>query len=402
MLENSNTKISRRKIAIVLFNLGGPNSLSSVKHFLFSLFYDRAIINLPNPLRFILAKIIATSRNKKSQQIYSLIGNKSPILQETESQRAAITKKLRQTLDEDFKVFIAMRYFYPNSQEAVKKINKYNPSEIILLPLYPQFSSTTTGSSIKDFISSLYKNKFSISNKLQELIRYMNSIKAGWIFKYMNTKSCKTEQIHILKNEKFVYIKTVCCYPIDNEFIKSHLSLIKQSLKQLKDKEKFRMLFSAHGLPVKTIKAGDPYQWQVEKTVESLVSKLSIDNLDYKITYQSRIGPVEWLKPNTEDEIKIAGEESKSLIIVPIAFVSEHAETLVELDIEYRKIASKYEIKYIRIPALGINRLFINSLTKMVLNLTHCSSDVKHLICSSINKRMCPHNFTMCPYNLKK
>ncbi|MDR0329537.1 MAG: ferrochelatase, partial [Rickettsia sp.] len=159
MLENLNTKISQKKIAIVLFNLGGPNSLNSVKRFLFNLFYDKAIISLPNPLRFILAKIISITRNKKSQKIYSLVGNNSPILQETESQKAAITEKLKQTLNEDFKIFLAMRYSYPDSEEAVRKINEYNPSEIILLPLYPHFSSTTTGSSIKDFISSLYKNK---------------------------------------------------------------------------------------------------------------------------------------------------------------------------------------------------------------------------------------------------
>lgn len=362
MLENLNIKISRKRVAIVLFNLGGPDSLSSVKKFLFNLFYDRAIINLPNPLRFIIAKIISIIRNKKSQKIYSLIGNKSPILQETESQKFAITEKLKQVLDDDFKIFITMRHSYPNSEGTVKGINDYNPSEIILLPLYPQFSSTTTGSSIKDFIYYFQKNMYSNSN---------------------------------------IPIKTICCYPIDDQFIKSHLSLIKRSLKKLKNKKIFRILFSAHGLPTKIIKVGDPYQWQIERTVENLVYKLDIDNLDYKITYQSRVGPIEWLKPNTEDEIEIAGKEKKSIIIVPIAFVSEHVETLVELDIEYRKIADKHKIEYIRTPALGINRLFINSLTKMVSNLVDYGFDTKNLICSSINKRICPDNFTMCPCNLK-
>ncbi|WP_425363165.1 ferrochelatase [Candidatus Tisiphia endosymbiont of Hybos culiciformis] len=362
MLENLNTKISRKKIAIVLFNLGGPDSLSSVKQFLFNLFYDRAIINLPNPLRFILAKIISITRNKKSQKIYSLIGNKSPILQETESQKDAIIEKLRSIINDDFKIFIAMRHFYPNSKEAIRKINEYNPSEIILLPLYPQFSSTTTGSSIKDFVSSFQKDTHSNQN---------------------------------------IPIKTICCYPTDNEFIEAHLLLIKKSLKKLKNKDIFRILFSAHGLPTKIIKAGDPYQWQIEKTVENLVSNLNIDNLDYKITYQSRVGPVEWLKPNTEDEIEVAGKENKPLIIVPIAFVSEHVETLVELDMEYRKIADKYKIEYIRTPALGINKLFISSLTKMISNLVNGGEGTKNLICSSINKKICPGNFTMCPCNLK-
>ncbi|WP_341756896.1 MULTISPECIES: ferrochelatase [unclassified Candidatus Tisiphia] len=362
MLENLDIKISQKKnIAIVLFNLGGPDSLSSVKRFLFNLFYDRAIINLPNPLRFIISKIISIARNKKSQKIYSLIGDKSPILQETESQRFAITEKLKSTINDNFKIFIAMRHFYPNSKEAIKRINEYNPSEIILLPLYPHFSSTTTGSSIKDFLSS-FQNTYSNSN---------------------------------------IPIKTICCYPIDDQFINAHLSLIKESLEKLKNKNIFRILFSAHGLPTKIIKAGDPYQWQVERTVEKLVSNLNIDNLDYKVTYQSRVGPVEWLKPNTEGEIEVAGKENKSLIVVPIAFVSEHVETLVELDIEYRKIADKYKIEYIRTPALGINKLFINSLTKMISNLVDYGEETKNLICSSINKKICPDNFTMCPCNLK-
>ncbi len=366
MSENLNIKIPKRKIAIILFNLGGPDSLNSVKQFLFNLFYDRAIINLPNPIRFIIAKIISITRNKKSQAIYSLIGNKSPILQETELQRLAVIDKLKQELNEDFRVFIAMRHFHPNSKEVVEKINEYNPSEIILLPLYPQFSTTTTGSSIKDFVSSFHK------------IRGKN-------------------------NGQLIPIKAICCYPYDEQFIKSHIFLIKQSLKQLNNKENFRILFSAHGLPVKIIKSGDPYQWQVEKTVENIVSNLDIGNLDYKITYQSRVGPIEWLKPSTEDEIKIAGKENKALIIVPIAFVSEHVETLVELDIEYNNIASQYEIEYIRVPTLGINDLFITSLTKIVVNLVrqNHSKEIKNLVISSINKKICPANFSNCPCNLE-
>ena len=366
MLENLSTKISEKKIAIVLFNLGGPDSLGSVQKFLFNLFYDRAIINLANPLRFIIAKIISTTRNKKSQEIYSLIGNKSPILEQTELQRVAITNKLKELISEDFKIFIAMRHFHPNSKKAIEQINEYNPSEIILVPLYPQFSSTTTGSSINDFISSFFDKKQG-------------------------------------KNSAKVPIKTICCYPFDEEFIKSHSSLIRQSLKNLKNTENFRILFSAHGLPVKIIKSGDPYQWQIENTVEKVVSELGIKDLDYKITYQSRVGPVKWLEPNTEDEIERAGQENKSLIIIPIAFVSEHVETLVELDIEYSMIASKYKIEYIRVPTLGINELFINSLAKMILAVINRDDGdrIKNLIASSINKKICPANFTMCPCNLK-
>jgi ferrochelatase len=358
-----------KRIAIVLFNLGGPDNLKAVQKFLFNLFYDRAIINLPNPFRFIVAKIISITRNKKSQTIYSLIGNKSPILEETEQQRSALTDKLKQILDENFKIFIAMRHFHPCSKEVIAQINEYEPSEIILLPLYPQFSSTTTGSSIKDFLANFSKK--------------------------------------IKINFQQIPIKTICCYPFDDEFIKAHLELIKKSLNALKNKENFRILFSAHGLPVKIIKSGDPYQWQVEKTVENIISKLQIDNqfdnLDYLITYQSRVGPIEWLKPSIEDEIERAGRENKALIVVPIAFVSEHVETLVELDIEYNIIANKHKIEYLRVPTLRINNLFIHSLSKMILELVNqnYNNQTKNLIISSINKKICPAEFTMCPCNFK-
>lgn len=357
-----NSKI-QKKIAIVLFNLGGPDNLGSVKKFLFNLFYDKSIINLPNPLRFIIAKIISIIREKKSQQLYSLIGGKSPILYETELQKLAITEKLKQILPEEFAIFIAMRYSMPDSQEAVNRIIEYNPSELILLPLYPQFSTTTTKSSIENIKALLSKS-----------------------------------------NLRQIPIKTICCYPLDNYFINSHSFLIKKSLEKLKNKENYRILFSAHSLPEKIIRLGDPYQWQIEKTVEKILSEINITNLDYKIVYQSKIGPVKWLGPDTKDEIEKAGCENKSLIIVPIAFVSEHVETLVELDIEYINIANKYGIEYIRVPTLGTNNLFINSLASMIFNLIHHDNnqDVDNLTVSSINEKICPPQFTNCLYNYKR
>jgi len=343
---NTNNK---KKIAIVLFNLGGPDSLESVKPFLFNLFYDKAIINLPNPFRYIIAKIISTTREKKSQKIYSLIGGKSPLLQETEKQKLALSESLKQSIKEDFEIFINMRYTSPSAKEVVKQIEKYNPTEIILLPLYPQFSTTTTGSSVKNFSDNLNIN---------------------------------------------IPVKTICCYPTEEDFIKAHVSLIKEKLLGKNDKY-FRILFSAHGLPEKIIKAGDPYSFQVEKTVEDVVKELNIKDLDYKITYQSKVGPVEWLKPNTEDEIEIAGKQKKNIIIVPIAFVSEHVETLVELDIEYKLIADKYNIQYDRISTLGINKNFINSLTNNILKFINNTSD-KNSVTSASGTRICPSKFSKC------
>lgn len=336
----------KRKIAIVLFNLGGPDSLKSVKPFLFNLFYDKAIINLPNPFRYVIAKIISITREKKSQKIYSLIGGKSPLLQETQKQKIALLESLKKSTKEDFNIFINMRYFAPQVEKTIEEIKKYNPKEIILLPLYPQFSTTTTGSSVKNFLDNFNLN---------------------------------------------IPLKVVCCYPVEDDFIKAHVSLIKEKLFY----KNFRILFSAHGLPEKIVKAGDPYSFQIEKTVKAVVKELDIKGLDYKVTYQSKVGPIEWLKPNTEDEIEIAGKEKKDIIIVPIAFVSEHVETLVELDIEYKLIADKYKVQYIRVPTLRISKKFINSLTNIILRFIN-KTDKNFFVASSNGERICPGKFEKC------
>lgn len=317
------SKISK-KVAIVLFNLGGPDKLSSVRPFLFNLFYDPAIIRLPNPLRWIVAKTISILRDKIAQKIYSHIGGKSSILDQTQDQKKALSERLKEDNGIDFEIFIVMRYWHPRISEIVEDIEEYSPDEVILLPLYPQFSTTTTGSSVKEF------REYWSSN---------------------------------------IPVKTICCYSENDDFINAHISLIKESLNELNDKTNYRILFSAHSLPVSIIEAGDPYQNQIEKTVEKIVSRLGINNLDYELTYQSRATPVEWLKPSTEIEIELAGKEQKNLIIVPVAFVSEHVETLVELDIEYKEIAEKYKVEYIRVPTLGINNIFIEGLSKMIKNL---------------------------------
>lgn len=347
----------KKKVAIILFNLGGPDKLSSVQPFLFNLFSDPAIMRLPWLLRIILAKIISTFRNKHAQKLYALIGNKSPILEETQAQSLALGAKLKQMIDIEFEIFICMRYWHPRAEKIVKKIKEYNPTELILLPLYPQFSTTTTNSSINEFKKYFLKS-------------YSNN---------------------------HLPIKIICCYPYDKDFIKAHISLIKESIKKIPDEKKYRILFSAHSLPVKIIEAGDPYQWQVEQTVKNIIDNLNLPTLDYKITYQSKVGPIEWLKPSTEDEIKIAAKENKALIIVPIAFVSEHVETLVELDIEYKSIIDQYNIPYFRVPALGINEIFIESLAKIVINSLNTPSGI---ISNNSLRKICPAKFSGCPCNI--
>jgi ferrochelatase len=313
------------KIAVILLNLGGPNSLEAVKPFLFNLFYDKAIIRILNPFRWLLAKFISSRREKKAKDIYALLGGSSPILKNTEAQAEALKKKLGR----GYEVFICMRYWHPMSEEVARKIKEYNPDEIVFLPLYPQYSTTTTGSSVEDLQKALEKHGINAKQRIIE------------------------------------------SYQTNEYFIKSHVELIEDTLSSLRKDEaiqinNIKILFSAHGLPQKIIDAGDPYQKQVEETVAAVMN--SFKTIDHLITYQSRVGPLEWLKPDTEEEIIKAAKEGKIIIVVPIAFVSEHSETLVELDIEYGKIARDLGAQYFRVPALGVEKNFIECLTRLVTN----------------------------------
>ncbi len=309
------------KTAVILFNLGGPDNLDAVELFLFNLFYDPAIIRLPKPLRYLVAKLISKKRTPIAQEIYRKIGGSSPILKNTEEQARALEELLTGS-----RVFTVMRYSNPRSNEMVRQVKSYNPDQIILLPLYPQFSTTTSKSSIDDW-------------------------------------NIEAEKIGLK-----VPTRTLCCYYNEEQFIDAHVDLIRPYYERAKERAP-RILFSAHGLPEKIIKSGDPYQWQVERTVESVVAKLGITDLDYNICYQSRVGPLKWIGPSTDQEIMRAGKEGKIIILVPIAFVSEHSETLVELDIEYRKLAVENgALDYLRVPALGTSWYFIEALKSLCLN----------------------------------
>ena len=216
------------KKAVILFNLGGPDKLESVEPFLFNLFNDPAIISIPSIIRYPLAKFISKRRTPIAKNIYKEIGNKSPILELTQKQAESLESNLIKK--GDYKCFVIMRCWHPRASDIIKKVREYNPEEIILLPLYPQYSASTSGSSINEW----------------------NSL-------------CKKENYQ-------VKTKTICCYPTENNFLESHANLIKKTLKILENKN-FKLLFSAHGLPENKIKKGDPYQWQVEKTVEGIMSK---------------------------------------------------------------------------------------------------------------------------------
>ena len=334
------------KKAVILFNLGGPDSMDAVEPFLFNLFNDPAIISLPGIFRFPLAKLISKRRTPTAKAIYEEMGGKSPILEETTAQAKAVEKSLEQEEDE-YKCFIVMRCWHPRAEDVIKKVKDFNPEQIILLPLYPQYSNATSGSSIKEWLNV-----------------------------------CKKES---LRTET----KIICCYPTEKDFILSYANLIKEKIDNSNLAET-TVIFSAHGLPENKIKQGDPYQWQVEQTVNELVKKMSIKNLNYILSYQSRVGPLKWIGPSTDIVIKNEAQKNKIIVVVPVAFVSEHSETLVELDIEYKKLAIDNGSKgYLRVPAVTVNQDFINSLKSSILEASSGNR-----FTSSIK---CLEKFKKCP-----
>ena len=338
------------KKAVILFNLGGPDKLENVEPFLFNLFNDPAILNLPTFLRYPLAKLIANRRAPTAKKIYQELGGSSPILKLTEEQASALESKLNKDDNgSKYKCFIVMRCWHPRAENVVKEVIDYGPDEIILMPLYPQYSAATSGSSINEWQNICKKNNFEV-------------------------KTC-----------------TLCCYPTDNNFIQAHKDEI---LKKIKNLDNFKLIFSAHGLPEKNIKKGDPYQWQVEQSVDRIVKSLNIKNLDWILSYQSRVGPLKWIGPSTEDIIVENSKLGKQIVLVPIAFVSEHSETLVELDIEYKELADKNGCKnYIRVPALGKNENYIKAMSNLIINKQDYNFNGELFP----PKIQCPSKFKKCP-----
>ena len=310
------------RIAVVLFNLGGPDRLAAVRPFLFNLFRDKAIIDLPALARYPLAALISSARAKSAQANYALMGGASPLLPETTKQAAALEAELRRDHPTDeIKVFIAMRYWSPLAKQTAKAVTTFAPEELVLLPLYPQFSTTTTGSSLKD-----------------------------WKATYRGPGRSRD----------------VCCYPTAEGVVAAHGRAIRKVWTQAGKPKNVRLLFSAHGLPEKVIAAGDPYQAQVLATAAAVAGQLP-QLADWSVCYQSRVGPMKWLGPSTEAEVRRAGAEGKGVLICPIAFVSEHIETLVELDQEYAEIAKHVGCApYLRAPALGPDSGFISGLAEAV------------------------------------
>jgi len=313
------TRTARRKLAVVLFNLGGPDGLDDVQPFLRNLFSDRAIIGLPGLIRKPLAAFIAARREQSAQANYALMGGGSPLLPETFEQAGALQDALADAADE-IRVFIAMRYWRPFTEDAARDVAAFAPDDVVLLPLYPQFSTTTTASSFK-----------------------------AWREAYDGSG-----RVH-----------SVCCYPEAEGWIEAQVAAIGVQLAKAAG-QPVRVLFSAHGVPESVItKRGDPYQAQVEAGAAAIAQAAGLS--DWSICYQSRVGPMKWLGPSTPEAIEQAGRDGVGVIIVPIAFVSEHIETLVELDIEYAHLAADLGVTpYLRAGTAGVAPAFIGALAQAV------------------------------------
>ena len=313
--------MSKPRLAVVLFNLGGPDGQTTVRPFLFNLFNDPAIIPLPPVVRTLVAGLIAVTRNKAAKANYALMGGGSPLLAETRAQADALQAALAvQRPDLEVQVHIAMRYWKPFTEQAARDVAGFQPDRVVLLPLYPQYSTTTTASSLK-----------------------------AWRKAYRGSG----------------VVEVIESYQEDPGLIEAHATKIAETFEAAGSPENVRLLFSAHGLPQKVIDAGDPYETHVQRTSRAIAARLGW--VDWQICYQSRVGPMKWLGPSTPEAIAQAQADGKGVLICPVAFVSEHVETLVELDHEYAELAKEMGCApYLRAPTPGVEPAFIAGLARLV------------------------------------
>lgn len=316
------------RVGVLLLNLGGPEQLEDVRPFLFNLFSDPEIIRLPFPwLQKPLAWLISRLRSEKSQENYKQIGGGSPLRKITEAQAEALENRLAE-IGHQVQIYIGMRYWHPFTEEAMERIKRDKLKNLVILPLYPQFSISTSGSSFR---------------VLEEM----------W------------QSDYDLQQIQYTLIPSWYNHP---QYLAAMVDLIVQELDKCEAPNRVHIFFSAHGVPQSYVEeAGDPYQAEIEACTRLIMKTLNRPN-DYTLAYQSRVGPVEWLKPYTEDALEELGTEGvQDLLVVPISFVSEHIETLQEIDIEYREVAQEAGIKnFYRVPALNTHPLFIDSLAQLV------------------------------------
>ncbi|HEX6980650.1 MAG TPA: ferrochelatase [Alphaproteobacteria bacterium] len=341
------------RTAVVLFNLGGPDTPAAVQPFLFNLFNDPSIIGAPGPIRYMLARLIAARRAPVAREIYARIGGGSPLLANTEAQAQALRERLAAA--GDVRVFIAMRYWHPMSDAAAAAVKAWSPDRVVLLPLYPQYSTTTTASSVRAWHQAARKVGLTAPTT------------------------------------------AICCYAVESGFVDAMIDLLQPAYASAQAAGRPRVLFSAHGLPKRVVARGDPYQWQVEQTAAAIVRGLGIADLDWSVCYQSRVGPLAWIEPHTDAEVERAGRDRVPLVVVPIAFVSEHSETLVELDLEYRARATACGVPlYVRVPTVSTHPAFVAGLARLVTQAMEkdaggCMSQCGGRICPA-DRRGCPQS----------
>ncbi|MDZ8050897.1 MAG: ferrochelatase [Aulosira sp. ZfuVER01] len=318
------------RVGVLLLNLGGPDKLEDVGPFLFNLFSDPEIIRLPfRWLQKPLAWFIASRRTKTSQENYKQIGGGSPLRRITEAQGDALKEQLRD-LGQEANIYVGMRYWHPYTEEAIALLAQDNIERLVILPLYPQFSISTSGSSFR-----LLEKLWQENPKLQPLDY---TVIPSWYKQ--------------------------------SSYLQAMAELIAQELDQFPNPDEVHIFFSAHGVPKSYVEeAGDPYQQEIEECTVLIMRTLNRPNT-HTLAYQSRVGPVEWLQPYTEDALKELGAKGvKDLVVVPISFVSEHIETLQEIDIEYREIAEEAGIhNFRRVPAPNTHPVFIRALADLVID----------------------------------
>ena len=319
---------SKKLIGVLLFNLGGPETLDDVKPFLFNLFSDPDIIRLPwRALQKPLAWLISTLRYKLSRGYYEKIGGGSPLRRITDEQARALEKALaRRNLTA--RAYVGMRYWQPFLEDAIEAIRRDEISYLVVLPLYPQFSISTTGSSL---------------NRMNALI---------------GANGAAARRVSVIEK-----------WHDDPNYLDALTATIDEQLVSFPDQNPSRVhiVFSAHSVPVRYIEEGDPYLDQIKQTVSSVMDRVGRDR-PHSLSFQSKVGPVKWLRPSTDETIrKLASEGVSRVLLVPVSFVSEHIETLYELDILYRHVAEEVGIAhYRRVPALNCRPDFIEALAGLV------------------------------------
>ena len=327
------------RIGVVLLNLGGPDSLDAVEPFLYNLFSDPDIIDFPLSFLFRkrLAKIISTRRAPMVREQYKKIGGKSPLKDHTLRQAALLEERLNEKIPA--KVYAAMRYWKPSTEETLDAIEKDSIRKVILLPLYPQFSKATTTSSAKEW----------------------------------------EKQLELRGNGTRIETTLVESYYDFEPYIQALVERINQGTERFPPERRgdVHLVFSAHGTPMKLVREGDPYSGHIKKTMEAVMRHGDFKN-DHSLCYQSKVGPMKWLTPSTPDTVKeLAARGVKNMLIIPVAFTSDHLETLFELGIEYRRVAKEAGVEqYEVIEGLNDSPMFIEALAQLVFEKVGVSGDL--------------------------